>query len=57
MNAAAIKHKAKYRCNVCGTVVTRRLGNKVWTKSFCLRTGKTARLYRVSAPLRGHSHI
>jgi hypothetical protein len=41
---------ALWRCNKCQKVETRELGWKTWTKSFCEKTGKNARLYRISAP-------
>ena len=41
---------ARFKCNKCGKVVERRLGWKLWTKSFCRSTGQEARLYRISAP-------
>lgn len=41
---------ADFQCNVCKKVVKRDLGWKVWHPSFCSKTGKRARLYRISAP-------
>lgn len=41
---------ADFRCNACGVVVKRDLGWKQWTKSFCEKTGRNARLYRISEP-------
>lgn len=43
-------NEALFKCNACGEVVTRQLGWKLWTKSLCTKTGKMARLYRISAP-------
>jgi len=42
---------AKYKCNVCGKIVLRELGMKVWTPSYCEDTGKDTRLYRISLPV------
>ena len=36
-----------YRCNACRVVVLRD-STKRWLKSLCQRTGRDARLYRVS---------
>ena len=41
---------ARWKCNKCGKVVSRNLGWKLWTPSYCEQTGQMARLYRVSAP-------
>ncbi len=41
---------ARWKCNKCGKLVTRKLGWKLWTPSYCEQTGTMARLYRVSAP-------
>jgi len=42
---------AKYKCNKCNRVYLRSLGWKQWTPSFCEKTGKDARLYRISEPI------
>jgi ribosomal protein L37AE/L43A len=42
---------AKYKCNVCGKIVLRELGMKLWTPSYCEDTGKDSRLYRISLPV------
>ena len=49
-SAAGAHGSARWKCNACGKTVTRRLGWKLWTKSYCEATGRDARLYRVSAP-------
>lgn len=36
----------RYRCNKCGCIAERS-SRKRWLASFCERTGKNARLYRV----------
>ena len=41
---------ADWKCNKCGMVVQRDLGLKTWTPSYCEKTGKHARLYRISSP-------
>ena len=41
---------ADFQCNACGEVVSRNLGWKVWTPSYCSQIGRHARLYRISAP-------
>ena len=43
----------KYRCNICGKVVVRDYGGKVWTTSFCLQTGKEGRWYRMTSKSTG----
>ncbi len=40
---------AWYKCTKCGKVVSRSLGRKRWTPSFCVQKGIIARLYLVSA--------
>ena len=49
-SSAGARGSARWKCNACGKTVTRRLGWKLWTKSYCEATGRDARLYRVSAP-------
>lgn len=41
---------ADFRCNACGRIMKRDLGWKLWTPSYCGKTGRNARLYRISAP-------
>jgi hypothetical protein len=49
------KGVAEFRCNACGKIYKRDLGWKTWTPSFCEETGKKARLYRISAPIKKDS--
>jgi hypothetical protein len=45
-----IKTRAKpeaYRCNACQETLKRDYQGRRWVKSFCTKTGKNARLYRV----------
>jgi ribosomal protein L37AE/L43A len=49
--SAGAHGSARWKCNACGKTVTRRLGWKLWTKSYCEATGRDARLYRVSVPI------
>lgn len=38
-----------FKCNVCGKKVKRTYNRvRVWANSYCLKTGKKARIYRVS---------
>ena len=46
---------AEFKCNVCKKFVSRDLGWKLWTPSYCDKTGKGARLYRISAPRKTES--
>jgi hypothetical protein len=41
------KKLAKFRCNLCGSVVQRD-AKRTWIKSYCLFFGSSSRLYRVS---------
>ena len=55
--SASVAGYAKFRCNKCKEIVTRNLGWKHWTPSFCEKTGLDARLYRITAPAKTENDI
>ena len=55
--SASVTGYAKFRCNKCKEIVTRNLGWKHWTPSFCEKTGLDARLYRITAPAKTENDI
>ncbi len=48
---------AKYQCNKCKGVYFRALGYKVWTSSYCEKTGMNARLYRITEPVYSENYV
>lgn len=39
---------ALFKCNICGKIVSRTYNRvRSWANSYCLKTGKKARIYRV----------
>ena len=55
--SASVTGYAKFRCNKCKEIVTRNLGWKYWTPSFCEKTGLDARLYRITTPAKTENDI
>lgn len=39
---------ANWKCNLCGKVEIRNLGDKAWINSYCVVAGYKVRLYRVT---------
>ena len=46
LTEAIKKEENKYKCNLCGEIVSRD-SNKKWIKSFCEKTGKMTRLIKI----------